>query len=149
MKIISSLLMLTLLYSCATTQKDIGHELKNAPAVRSRDEMINSMRKIFANSKNLTSKQKEEFFELHATVIDEVSDLNNLIRKQKIMLIKEISSTKYSVRRINALKDMLRSSYNAKLSIMFAALSQSREILGVKLKGYMNDHEMIIEHASF
>lgn len=135
------LVLVFTLVGCSSYQKrsQINQEKSMTQAPVTTDEMVERMRDILDKSPNLSNKQKDSFIMLHGKVIGKTYELNNEIRKAKIVLIKHLASEKYDPIKVGMLQRDIKKMYNKKISIMMDAMADARKILGTEFK-MLNDH---------
>lgn len=120
------------LVSCATDPaKEVYHEKMQQKSHMSKEQMNDKILSVLGSSKNLTKKQREDFLSLHSSVMQEVVEINNDIRRLKVVLFKSISKGDYERRKIESIKKQIITNYNRKLNLMFDALYKTQKILGV------------------
>lgn len=133
-KVVLVSLFLTLL-GCSSTDKEIRHDLRGLSDHQySREEMIDHMRDVIDRNPNLTEKQKSDFLDLHVNVMQEVSTVNQNVRKLKILLFQEMSKENYSQRRLDSLVSRVKKQHELKLQVMLRAFKEAKEILGIHFR---------------
>ena len=135
------------LLSCASNQveKEISVAKQNTDAPTSNSEMIYKKYEILYKSKNLTTKQKDDFIDLQREMIAEIRSKNSEIRRYKVILFKHLADEKYNEKKVSSLKKRIKKIHDGKLELMFSAMDRAKKVLGVEFKNYQN---VIVERAA-
>lgn len=140
-KLLSAMALVSLLASCAgQTQREIQKEKSQMTNVNSREEMMVRMRKVLSHGKGITEKQKEQFMSMHDEVWSQTYEINQDIRKLKIMLFKELVNPKYNDQKVHEVKRQVQKLYNKKLNIMIGAFEKVTKMLGKDQRRFLHDH---------
>lgn len=132
MKKLIILCSLAFLVSCASnTEQQIQHEKVQEKSHMSKKDMHERILKILDSSKKLSPKQREDFMDLHSGVMHDVREINNEIRRLKVVLFKSLSTGKYKRKKIETIKKQIIKQYNRRLNLMFDSLYKTQKILGV------------------
>ncbi|MCO4792356.1 MAG: hypothetical protein KC493_01495 [Bacteriovoracaceae bacterium] len=132
MKLILIIGLMGLLTSCASSSdRQIEEEKTHVRKNMSKKEMSDKMIKILESSKRLTKKQKEDFLVLHSNVKQDVTVVNDELRRLKIVLFQTLAKGEYKRKKIDLIKKKIVKQYNKRLNIMFDALYKFQKILGV------------------
>ncbi len=136
MKLLLAILFSTLLIAgCSSSEKkEIAAEKSLVKDVHSQEDLIEKTRAILDKSPHLSQEQKDQFIDLHSTIVSKVQEKNQEIRALKILLFKEMTDKNYNRKKINLITKEIKSAYNDKLDIMLKSMSKVQKILGVKGK---------------
>ena len=141
MKLIIVFTTILFFISCSSKQVelDITEAKKSVLAPQSFKELLKRKREILNNSKNLSQEQKERLLNLQEHTLGGIDDSNTEIRKYKIILFKHLAENKYDEKKVKVLKRRIKGYHDRKLSLMFTAIDEAKNILGVDFKNYQDD----------
>ena len=127
--------------SCSSKQVeiDITEAKKSISAPQNFKELLKRKREILNNSKNLSLEQKERLLNLQEHTLGGINDSNTEIRKYKIILFKHLAENKYDEKKVKVLKRRIKEYHDRKLNLMFVAIDEAKNILGVDFKNYQDD----------
>ena len=121
-------------YSCSNMDHEIERESNSVVRVESRERMIDHMRDVIDENDKLSQEQKDQFFDLHIKVMDQVNDINHSIRKLKVVLFNELSQDKPSDRKMERIISKIKKLHSEKLKLMVKAFHKAKDILGIQFK---------------
>lgn len=141
MKLIIMFTTFLFFISCSSKQVelDIKEAKKSISAPKNFKELLKRKREILNNSKNLSQEQKERLLNLQEHTLGGIDDSNTEIRKYKIILFKHLAENKYDEKKVKAIKRIIKGYHDRKLSLMFVAIDEAKNILGVDFKNYQDD----------
>ena len=142
-------LMMIFFVGCANSQmkKEIKEDKNMVGEIDTRGQMNDRVYQMLHKSDKLTIEQKNKFMKLHSSIIRDVANINNKIRKEKVVLFKSIISEDYNDRKVRVLKKSIKKLHQQKFDLMMDALDQTKDIIGIAdkelLMGIMEGHEKI------
>lgn len=141
MKLIIMFTTILFFTSCSSKQVeiDITEAKKSISAPQNFKELLKRKREILNNSKNLSLEQKERLLNLQEHTLGGINDSNTEIRKYKIILFKHLAENKYDEKKVKVLKRRIKEYHDRKLNLMFVAIDEAKNILGVDFKNYQDD----------
>ena len=87
----------------------------------------------------MSLEQKERLLNLQEHTLGGINDSNTEIRKYKIILFKHLAENKYDEKKVKVLKRRIKEYHDRKLNLMFVAIDEAKNILGVDFKNYQDD----------
>ncbi|MBT3982849.1 MAG: periplasmic heavy metal sensor [Bacteriovoracaceae bacterium] len=131
-KLFGVFLIMVFVFACSSTVKEeIEEEKKSVMGVDNREQMISRTRDILEKSENLTKEQREKFLELHSEIMKDVAEINQEIRKSKVVLFKAIVAKDYNQDKAEVLTKSIKKLFRKKLELMITGMGEAKEILGV------------------
>ncbi|EQC50223.1 hypothetical protein M899_0357 [Bacteriovorax sp. BSW11_IV] len=145
-KLFYLLLIATISVSCASqTKKEIEAEKNSMPQIKTRAEMISKMNEVLEHAKGITPEQKEKFANIHADVLVKNQEIEQDIRKLKVILFEGIMADKYDNKKVFETRKQLEKLYKQRLDLMFDAYSKVSKVLGRNKTDFFSDR--INEHV--
>lgn len=130
-KIIGLSVLSLLVFSCSyqsSVKKKVTAEVKQEEALDS-SEIANVAKESIINSATLTDDQKNKLLILHSSSLKEMQDLNVLMNKNKILLIKKLTESKYNYKEIDVLKNEIRKIGRKQISLTISSIENAREVI--------------------
>lgn len=131
MNIIGLSVLSFLVFSCSyqsSVKKKVTDEAKQEVAIDS-NELPIVARESIIKSTTLTDDQKNKLLLLHSNSLKEMQDLNSLMNKNKLLLIKKLTESKYNYKEIDVLKNEIRKIGRKQVSLTLSSIENAREVI--------------------
>jgi hypothetical protein len=133
MKYLITILVPILMISCASNIKKEIKKEKNAVVLSKKDKSIlDRAHRDILDSPNLDPETKDDFAALQYETYARIQEVNDELKKLKVVFFKTLSQKEYDERKTNELIKQMKKLHGSKLDIMVDAFYQAKNILGHK-----------------
>lgn len=129
--------------------KKVEGQKQRVGHVESKSAMVQRMRSILEKSSSLTDKQKEQFLEVHDRIVADAAEINEDIRKLKIVLFQNMTKENFNKKKMGYLTSKIKGLYESKLDLMIEGFIEVKEILGVQAKDFFESDAWSYDHLDY
>ncbi len=144
----SILMVAALISSCAgnrtTTQQEVDKEVKAVPA--SMTKSLAETVKEQINASSLPQDKKDKLHALEEKAIAERTAINEEIEKTKVVMIETVLAPKMDEKKLNTLKNKIRSLDQKRLENGMRTLREVRKIIDPKVAEHHEIYKAVIEN---
>jgi len=115
--------------ACAHSSREITVEAKSEPVTNAPGSLKERMIELIRNEPNITESQRSSLLALADRVSAEQAANQQLLNQKKSLLMKEILSPGYDVKRANSIAKSIRNLYDKQLHVTINAMQEAKTIL--------------------
>jgi hypothetical protein len=145
-KLISALMVLTLVASCSSsTKKSIEADKKAIGTVQTEEQLVAKAKEILKDSP-LSQDKKDKFIAISKKYRNQLEAITLEIKQHRLVLFKTISSKKYSETKFNKVQKKLKKLVNKRFDVYIQQYMDAKEVLGVELQNVYDDPWFEMHH---
>jgi Spy/CpxP family protein refolding chaperone len=139
-------MILTLAASCASgTKKEIEADKKAIGTVATEKELVKKAKEILKDSK-LSQEKKDKFYAIAKKYRSELESLTKQIKQHRLLLVKTISSDKFSHKKFNKVQKELKSLVNKRFDVYINQYMDAKEVIGAEMQNVYDDPWFEMHH---
>jgi hypothetical protein len=115
--------------ACAHSSREITAEARSEPVTNAPGALKDRMVDLIQNDPNVTESQRASLLALSDRVSAEQAASRQLLNQKKSLLMKEILSPNYDVKRANTIAKSIRNLYDKQLHTTINAMQEAKTIL--------------------
>lgn len=145
-KIISALMILTLMASCSSsTKKSIEADKKAIGTIETEKQLVAKAKEILKTSP-ISQEKKDKFVAIYKKSRQELRSLTLEIKQHRLLLLKSISQKKYSETKFNKIKKNTKKLVDKRFDVYIQQYMDAKEVLGVELQNVYDDPWFEMHH---
>lgn len=145
-KILSLFLILAFATSCASsTKRELEAEKQAIGEVRTEAEVIAKATSIFEKS-SLSKDKKEAFVKIYKKHRKELEVITRKIKKHRVLLVKTMTSKKFSHKKFNRVKKHLKQLVDERFEVYINQFVEAKKVIGVDMKNVYDDPWFELQH---
>ncbi|NDG85634.1 MAG: hypothetical protein EBX52_11455 [Proteobacteria bacterium] len=121
--------VLVLVSACSHNTREIRAEARSEPVTTAPGSLKDRMIELIQQDKNITPDQRESLLALAEKVTKEQAANQLLLTQSKSLLLKELLSPNYDVKKANSIARTIRKLYDKQLHVTINAMQEAKTIL--------------------